>query len=96
MQSYALTPPPIDLGKSEVQHTGAQGKDWLIWPEIVDESIRGMSCIWALSLKDLLGVCQVGKVRWGWILGKLSGERKTIYNENVQHLKETVRILLKR
>lgn len=49
MPSYALTPPPIDLGESEVQHTGAQRKDWLIWPEVVDESIRGMSCIWDIS-----------------------------------------------
>lgn len=49
MESEALTAPPIDLGKSEVQHTGAQRKDWLIWPEIVDESIRRMSCIGAVS-----------------------------------------------
>lgn len=49
MESEILIAPPFDLGKSEVRHTGAQKKDWLIWPEIVDESIRGMSCIWAIS-----------------------------------------------
>lgn len=38
----------------------------------------------------------MGKVRWGWILGDLNSERKIMCNEDIQHLKGTVKILLER
>lgn len=33
---------------------------------------------------------------WGWTLGELNSERKIMCDEDIQHLKGTVRLLLER